>query len=66
MSAEDWGGSVILDDGLFLACESSLEHKAVMRSSFSSAVAGGEGLFNLSLNGEAFSARVQLPYGRVD
>lgn len=51
MSAEDWGGSVILDDGLFLACESSLEHKAVMRSSFSSAVAGGEGLFNLSLNG---------------
>ena len=51
MSAEYWGGSVILDDGLFLACESSLEHKAVMRSSFSSAVAGGEGLFNLSLNG---------------
>ncbi len=51
MSAEDWGGSVILDDGLFLACESSLEHKAVLRSSFSSAVAGGEGLFNLSLNG---------------
>ena len=51
MSAEDWGGSVILDDGLFLACESSLEHKAVMRSSFSSAVAGWEGLFNLSLNG---------------
>ena len=42
---------VVLDDGLFLACESSLKHKAVMRSNFSSAVAGGEGLFNLSLNG---------------
>ena len=51
MDAAQWGGSVVLDDGLFLACESTLQHKAVMRSNFSSAVAGGEGLFNLSLNG---------------
>ncbi len=51
MNTANWGGSVVLDDGLFLACESSLQHKAVMRSNFSSAVAGGEGLFNLSLNG---------------
>ena len=51
MDASDWGGSVVLDDGLFLACESSLQHRAVMRSNRSSAVAGGEGLFNLSLNG---------------
>ncbi len=46
-----WGGSVVLQDGFFLACESSLKHKAVMRSNVSSAVAGGEGLFNLALNG---------------
>lgn len=51
MNAADWGGGVVLDDGLFLACESSLQHKAVMRSNLSSAVVGGEGLFNLSLNG---------------
>lgn len=51
MNTVDWGGGVVLDDGLFLACESSLQHKAVMRSNLSSAVAGGEGLFNLSLNG---------------
>lgn len=51
MNTADWGGGVVLDDGLFLACESSLQHKAVMRSNLSSAVAGGEGLFNLSLNG---------------
>ncbi|MGI5959988.1 MAG: AIM24 family protein [Massiliimalia sp.] len=51
MNAADWGGSVVLDDGLFLACDSNLKHKTVMRSNFSSAVAGGEGLFNLSLNG---------------
>lgn len=51
LNTAEWGGSIILDDGLFLACESTLKHKAVMRSNFSSAVAGGEGLFNLSLNG---------------
>jgi len=48
----EWGGSIVLDDGLFLACESTLQHKTVMRSNLSSALAGGEGLFNLSLNGK--------------
>jgi uncharacterized protein (AIM24 family) len=47
----DWGGSIVLDDGLFLACESRLKHKAVMRSNFSSAVASNEGLFNLGIQG---------------
>lgn len=47
----DWNGSIVLDDGLFLACESTLKHKAVMRSNLSSAVAGGEGLFNLGIQG---------------
>lgn len=48
----DWNGSIVLDDGLFLACESTLKHKAVMRSNFSSAVAGREGLFNLGIQGK--------------
>ena len=47
----DWNGAIVLDDGLFLACESTLGHKAVMRSNISSAVAGGEGLFNLGISG---------------
>lgn len=51
MNTDDWGGSVVLDDGLFLACDSKLKHQTAMRSNLSSAVAGGEGLFNLSLNG---------------
>ena len=46
-----WNGSIVLDDGLFLACEANLKHKAVVRSNFSSAVAGGEGLFNLGISG---------------
>ena len=48
----DWNGSIVLDDGLFLACESSLKHRTVMRSNLSSAVAGGEGLFNLGIEGK--------------
>lgn len=51
LNLEAWNGSVVLDDGLFLACDSSIRQKAVMRSNFSSAVAGNEGLFNLGLSG---------------
>lgn len=47
----DWDGSIVLDDGLFLACESTLKHKAVMRSNLSSAALGNEGLFNLGIQG---------------
>lgn len=48
---DDWNGSIVLDDGLFLACDASLKHKAVARSNFSSAIAGNEGLFNLGIVG---------------
>ena len=44
LDCADWGGSIVLDDGLFLACDSNLKHKSVMRSNFSSAVAGGRSL----------------------
>lgn len=54
LNTAEWNGSVVLDDGLFLACDSALSQKAVMRTNLSSAVAGGEGLFNLSLNGSGF------------
>lgn len=47
----EWNQSIVLDDGLFLACSSELKQKTVMRSNLSSAVAGGEGLFNLGLEG---------------
>lgn len=52
LNVADWNGSVVLEDGLFLACDANLKHKAVMRSSLSSAVAGNEGLFNLGIQGE--------------
>lgn len=51
INVADWNGSIVLEDGLFLACDANLKHKAVMRSSLSSAVAGNEGLFNLGIQG---------------
>ena len=51
INVADWNGSIVLEDGLFLACDTNLKHKAVMRSSLSSAVAGNEGLFNLGIQG---------------
>ena len=50
-----WNGKVGLDDGLFLACEASIKQKLVARSNISSAVLGGEGLFNLALDGNGIA-----------
>lgn len=47
----EWNG-LVLDDGLFLACDSNITQKVVARSNLSSAVLGNEGLFNLCLTGE--------------
>ena len=52
LDLNDWNGSVVTDDGMFLACYSNLKQKAVARSNFSSAVAGGEGFFNLGISGQ--------------
>lgn len=52
LDLNDWNGSIVTDDGMFLACYSNLKHKAVARSNFSSAVAGGQGFFNLGIAGD--------------
>ena len=51
-----WDGGMVLDDGLFLACESSIKQDIVARSNLSSAVFGREGLFNLKLSGNGIAA----------
>lgn len=50
----DWG-SLVLEDGLFLACDSNIKQNVVARTSLSSAVAGKEGLFNLCLTGNGIA-----------
>lgn len=54
IDVSQWG-SIVLEDGLFLACDSTLNQKVVARSNVSSAVLGGEGLFNLSLTGNGIA-----------
>lgn len=48
-------GQIVLDDGLFLAADSTLQHQVISRKNLSSAVLGGEGLFNLSLSGQGIA-----------
>ena len=47
----DWIGGLVMEDGMFLACENTVKHEIQARSSLSSALAGNEGLFNLRLVG---------------
>lgn len=52
----EWEGGMVLDDGMFLACDSAVNQSVVARSNISSAVFGGEGLFNLKLDGTGIAA----------
>lgn len=52
-----WGADgVTLEDGLFLACDANVRNEVVARSNISSSVLGGEGLFNLNLQGSGVAA----------
>ena len=55
VDTNDWGGAIVCDDGMFICCDDELKDKVVMRSNLGSAVAGGEGLFNLSLEGSGMT-----------
>lgn len=51
-----WGEKgIVLTDGMFLACDASIQEKVIMRKNLS-AVFGGKGLFSLSLVGEGICA----------
>ena len=50
----DWG-AIVLEDGLFLACDSNIKMKVTMRKTLSSAALGNEGLFNLALEGKGIA-----------
>ena len=48
---ENWNGGLVVQDGMYLASESTVNLSVQSRKSLSSAVAGNEGLFNLKLKG---------------
>ena len=52
-----WGpAGMTIEDGMFLACDANVKSKVVARKNLSSAVLGGEGLFNLNLQGNGVAA----------
>lgn len=52
---DDWNGSMVIEDGMFLACDDTINMKVTARSTFSSAVLGNEGLFNTALIGRGIA-----------
>lgn len=63
VNLDDWNQEIVLSDGLFLACESSVRQFMVARDTMSSAVLGKEGFFNLCLQGTGLAA-LQIPVTR--
>lgn len=52
-----WGASgMTIEDGMFLACDGHVKSKVVARRNLSSTMLGGEGFFNLSLQGNGVVA----------
>lgn len=50
-----WGSGMVIDDGMFLACEAAVQYNVIMRSNLSSAVLGNQGLFSLKLSGNGLA-----------
>ena len=52
-----WGAvGMTIEDGMFLACDANVKRNIIARKNVSSAVLGGEGLFNMSLQGSGVVA----------
>ena len=54
LDLDDWDNNLMIDDGLFLAAEKSVELLVKRRTNLSSAAAASEGLFNSVLSGKGF------------
>ena len=62
----EWGGSVSMDDGLFLASDARIQNKIMPRKTLSSAVFGNEGLFDLCLVGQEGIFAMESPVPRSE
>lgn len=51
LRVEEWGG-IVLDDGAYLGCEDSVSISVRMNKNLRTATAGGEGVFNMVLDGK--------------
>ncbi len=56
INLNDWEGDVVIEDGMFLACEDTVELGITGRKNISSLILGNEGIFNTVLKGEGIVA----------
>jgi len=49
---EAWGSGIVIEDGMFLACDASVNNEWVSRTNASSMLVGGEGWINHCLTGK--------------
>ena len=54
LDLDDWGNNLMIDDGLFLAAEKTVELSVKRRTNLSSAFASSEGFFNTVLHGNGY------------
>lgn len=54
LDLDDWNNNLMLDDGLFLAAEKTVELLVKRRTNISNAIALSEGLFNTVLQGKGY------------
>ena len=52
---DHWNGNMVIEDGLFLACDDTISMKVTTRTNLSSAVLGNEGFFNNCLTGRGIA-----------
>jgi len=52
----EWNGEAVIEDGMFLACEDSIDIEVTARKNASSLILGGEGIFNTLLSGKGMVA----------
>lgn len=53
---EDWNGEMVIENGLFLACDGEVNVRTVARNTISSMALGNEGMFNCMLQGSGIVA----------
>ena len=53
---KEWESGIVIEDGMFLACEDSITLKGEARKNLSSLVLGNEGIFNTVLYGDGVAA----------
>lgn len=56
LNMADWNEAMVVEDGMFMACDDSIDLRVTSRTNLSSAILGKEGLFNMTLFGEGVVA----------